>query len=121
MGENGSVSQYHYNPKEKERLTLGVTVGLVTREGTAVSKNRTCQQLLYTLWVRAFSPLITSTLSSKYCYFHFTDEETGAWKNCLLRKADLVGERAGIGLRAFGSTLCDPPPHYASSLFRNFR
>ena len=54
MGENNSVNQCHCNPKDREGLAFGVTVGLAIREGTAVSKNRTCQQLVNTLWVRAF-------------------------------------------------------------------
>ena len=54
MGENNSVNQCHCNPEDKERLAFGVTVGLGIREGTAVSKNRTCPQLGDTVWVHVF-------------------------------------------------------------------
>ena len=62
MGENNSVNQCHCNPEDKERLAFGVTVGLGIREGTAVSKNRTCPQLGDT--VMCFSLLIASSQSS---------------------------------------------------------
>ena len=54
MGENNSVNPCHCNPEDKERLAFGVTVDLGIREGTAVSKNRTCQQLGDTVWVHVF-------------------------------------------------------------------
>lgn len=63
MGENNSVSQCRCNPEDKEGLAFGATVGLGIREGTAVSKNRTCRQLVNTLWVQHFSLLITSAQS----------------------------------------------------------
>ena len=58
-------------------------------------------------------------LEERLLIFRTTDKETG--KISLLRKADLLGERAGIGPRDIESIVCDPPPHYVTSLCKNFR